>query len=471
MEMEGIVSSVRRSASGSASCTIMCPAEGKVVTGECGIAVKLYDRVEVEYKGAPDESGVSLDLKVVGEATRGHYDKARNSLIETALEYGGGVPALGIQEFDRFAKAEEGEFKEAARRLAASIISGSPVIVRYHNDGDGASGAVALFRSVSEIQKQLLLGKANVTWKVNKGVSYSSSSHWSDMLLFNSYESAEMPLVVIIDFGTTAESEQAIANPRGVEFIWIDHHPIPAGFPKDKIGFYINPWLHGADSNVTAGAMACVFSSIMHKSDIRELAALSLISDHSEYAPPDKRLSEKALVLDFITSKKLRDEDSTPSSLHPKSIDAVMGDESKLDEIFRNASEKLSDALRIGIKKAKHYHSALGVKVIVLNFQHISALDYDILPGRYSTKLHDEFVKLMDEDVLLIVYYANNISIRMNKEVAGRIDILKIISDMGEKYDYIVNGGGHREAASIRVEYGQLDKALSDMLEELHAQK
>ncbi len=468
--MEGIVTSIRHSQSGLNFYSVLCADDTRIVGGECELKFNLYDVIEVEDVKGNADGVCSFSARFLEAGNRKKYEKYLKDTGSVSRVQSKPQP-IGIEKFDEFMGSVSDTLKNSANRLMASIISGSPVVVRYHNDGDGASGAIGLFRAVTGIQSKLFSCKANVIWKANKGVSYSSSSHWSDLLMFNAYESAEKPLVVIVDFGTTKESENAITNSKGVEYIWLDHHPVPAGFPTSPIAFYINPWLHGYDSNVTAGAMACVFSSMLHPVDAKELSYISLISDHSDYAPEDKKLREKALVLDYITSKKFRDEDSAPSSLHPKSMDSVMRDESKIDEIFRSASEQLDEAIKVGVKNAKRYSSLSGVRVVVLDFEHVSMLDYGILPGRYSTKLHDEVSKFIEGDVVLIVYYASNISVRMDKKVSGKIDILKIIEKLGEEHDYVVNGGGHKEAASIRVEYGQTYNALNDLLAELGVKK
>lgn len=468
--MEGIVTSVRHAQSGLNFYSVLCAEGRKIVRGECELKLNLYDVIEVENEKGSVDGVCSFSARFLESGTRKKYEKYLKEAMN--VSHGQYKPqSIGIDKFDEFIGSVSNVLRNAADRLMASIMSGSPIVVRYHNDGDGASGAIGLFRAVAGIQGEIMSCKADVIWKANKGVSYSSSSHWSDLLMFNAYESAEKPLVVIIDFGTTKESENAITNSKGVEYIWLDHHPVPDGFPTGPIAFYINPWLHGYDSNVTAGAMACVFSSMLHPIEVKELSYISLISDHSDYAPGDKKLHEKALVLDYITSKKFRDEDNAPSSLHPKNMDSVMRDESKIDEIFRSASEQLDEAIKVGVKNAKHYSSLFGVKVVVLDFEHVSMLDYGILPGRYSTKLHDEVSKLVEGDVVLVVYYANNISVRMDKKVSGKVDILKIIEKLGEEHDYVVNGGGHKEAASIRIEYGQTSNALNDLLAELGVKK
>ena len=40
----------------------------------------------------------------------------------------------------------------------------------------------------------------------------------------------------------------------------------------------------------------------------------------------------------------------------------------------------------------------------------------------------------------------------MSKELSGKLRLLSLISEMKEDTDYISNGGGHNEAASVKLE-------------------
>ncbi|MGC8478686.1 MAG: DHH family phosphoesterase [Candidatus Micrarchaeia archaeon] len=471
--MKGIVSSARRSLSGEDIYTII--GEGKVFISRSDKHLELYDSVEFTEDPQGDSKNPSIIVESRSPGSHAACFEAIGKMLSGSLS--NSLLALGISQFDSIAEKMKGQMFAAAERIARSVESGSPIVLRFHNDGDGSSGAIAFYNAISSMQENFIGKLVSVSYRINKSISYAQSSLWSDKLFFNTFESVEKPLVIIIDFGTSEQSYEAIDSIKDIDLVWIDHHPLPKDFPLSKIPIYISPWLSGGDSNQTAGALACVLASMLTKMPeaklkyLAELSRISLISDHSEFAPKSQIESEKALVLDHITSKKLRFSDSSEPSLTPKSMDEVLKDELKWKEMFRKAREQLDEAIRVGIKHAKHYKSTLGFKIVELDFGHVSALDYSILPGRYSSKLHDEMHDLLKEDVVLVVHYANNISIRLDKKISKSINLLEVIERMKEREPFVLNGGGHMEAASIKVENGYIEKALDILFEELGADR
>ncbi|MEM3227804.1 MAG: hypothetical protein QXK65_02570 [Candidatus Micrarchaeaceae archaeon] len=470
--MKGIISSIRHSTSGEELCTII--GDG-TYTVSCDTSLKLYDSVEFEL-GEPGKSGYNkIEVNKLENSEKNGYEqelkKAEERLFSKRLL------KTGIKRLDDVLDNMSEQIFAAGKRIIRNVASGAPIVIRFHNDGDGSSGAIALFRAISAILGDAQGKAINISYRINKSIAYSSSSLWSDKLFFNSFESIEKPLVVIIDFGTTEESYGAIASAIGIDFIWVDHHPIPQDFPVSSLPLYINPWQYRGDSNETAGAIACVLAATLGKqpqealSRTQELALISMVSDHSEFAPSGQLTAEKALVLDHITSKRLRYGDMQEPALSPRSMSEVLSDDAKWKEVFKKARAQLDEALKAGIKHAKHYKSVRGFRIVELDFGHVSALDYEILPGRYSSKLHDEVSAVLNEDVVLIVHYANSISIRLGKKLSKSINILDIINRMKESKQYLLNGGGHMEAASIKVEEGHLEDALDALFTELGAER
>jgi RecJ-like exonuclease len=470
--MRGIVSAIRHSISGEELYTII--GENPAV-GSSDRVLKLYDAVEFNLDGHSREGHARIVVDSIEEGDKSAYSKEIERLVGENLSKE--LLKTNIKQFDSVIESMQEGMLAAEKRIIRSALSGSPIVVRFHNDGDGSSGAIALFRSLSKLQDTMQGKSVNISYRINKSIAYYASSLWNDKLFFNSFESAERPLVVIVDFGTSEQSIEAIEGADGIDLVWVDHHPIPKEFPLGKISIYISPWLHGGGSDQTAGAIACVLAYSLTKQSakevqgLQELAYISMISDHSAFAPKVQEAAEKALVLDHITSKKLRYEDVNEPSLTPKSMNAVLENPQKWKEVFKKAHEQLDEALRLGMKHAKHYKSALGFKIVELDFGHVSVLDYDILPGRYSSRLHDEVHELLNEDVVLIVHYANSISIRMDKKVSKSINILSIIDNMKANKDYVLNGGGHMEAASIKVADGYIDEALDALFTELGADR
>ena len=87
----------------------------------------------------------------------------------------------------------------------------------------------------------------------------------------------------------------------------------------------------------------------------------------------------------------------------------------------------------------------------MLDFSHIAKLGYSYpLPGRYSSKLQAHMEALNNGSTITVIHYGNYISIRESRDISKKIRLLEIIERMKESGD-VLSGGGHSEAASIRI--------------------
>jgi len=131
-------------------------------------------------------------------------------------------------------------FIQAATEIRLAIIKGRPIIVRHHNDCDGYSAGYALERAILPlIRKHHQEVKA--PWEhYNRAPCAAPFYEIEDSIkdisraLSNVAKFSEvMPLIVIVDNGSSAEDLLAIKQGKvhGAEFIVVDHH----FFDKDVI--------------------------------------------------------------------------------------------------------------------------------------------------------------------------------------------------------------------------------------------
>ena len=436
--VEGIVATVKTNfAHGGILCTVISKSPMQAVSK---ITVEPYDRVELDR----DDSGFFVRSFVEKATLRAYKSKLGRAVKNFEVAKGGA--STDLKPVNDIVP----DIMEALDTLAKALISGAPIVVHYHNDCDGASGAIALYRAIASKQEAFGLPSDRISWQINNSIAYSKEAFASDLLLFNAYKSAEKPLVLILDFGTTDESLEAIEQATGrIDLIWIDHHPIPEGFPYKKIRHYINPWLSGGDSNITVGMLACLFAELLSGVDENELKQASLIGDHSAYANNRNEKAHKlAIVLDALTiASPARHE-----KLTPRYMDRVIKNESEFDEILRTASAQLAEALEQGVKRAKHYKGRNGTDVYVLNYRYISDLYLEYVKlGKYASRLHDRFEVLSGDKTITMVYTDRFMTTRISKSIAGDIGLLKIIEDLKANSEYIESGGGHNEAAGLKM--------------------
>jgi RecJ-like exonuclease len=371
------------------------------------------------------------------------------------------VIAGSREAYARPAKPMANDIAKAAAVVLKSFISGAPMVVRFHGDGDGVAGAIALYRALNGVVESGICMERQVSWQVNKDVVYSKEAFYNDKLLFASYKSVERPLLVIIDFGTHIDSNDSIAMAeKTCEVVWIDHHTLPEGFDPGKRSIYINPFNFGSDSRLSAGLVASLMAQTIG-AECRDLMEAALVSDHSacaDYTNPQAR--KGALVVDYLITRR----DSDSSSL--RKIDSIMGDRSKLEEAYSKVGGMLEEAIAIGTQVMKKYRTSEGVSVYVIDFRKVKQGDYPP-SGRFCSEMQYSLENSTGKPAITAVYYTNYISIRVSKSISDKVGLIGIIGSLTEETSGAISGGGHREAASIKAGSYSITEALNMFLEKL----
>ncbi|MGC8651691.1 MAG: DHH family phosphoesterase [Candidatus Micrarchaeia archaeon] len=350
----------------------------------------------------------------------------------------------------------------AARVFLKALLSGAPIVVRFHNDGDGASGATALYKAAMHISEILGIEPV-ISWRMNRSIAYTIEDFYFDRIFFEGCKSVEKPIVLIIDFGTNQESESGITQARDAcDIIMLDHHMPYVGFESVKPAHYINPWDFGGDSNFTAGALASVFAELISGLELSVFEKASFISDFSSFADfTVGSLAEKiAVVLDYLTSTK-----PSGKGVSPSRIDSIISSSEELESVYTHAKNLMSEAIDAGLRAVKT-HNVGSITVHVVDFKHISSPDNDYpLPGRFSSAMQRKFETLNGPNTITIVHYGNFASIRLSKEIGPSINILAKINRLRVETGGAVSGGGHMEAASIKASEAGMERVLARLLD------
>ncbi len=470
--MKGIITSLKVTASKSGSaCTIIDASAVTSTNAEIGMRPNLYDIIE--FKTGQHEGMGSPKLpKLVSESTSAEYTTAISAMVN-AMQLGQKMD-MALPKCGRYAALRPllPGLGRAAERVARSIASGSPIAVRFHNDGDGSSGAIALYRAIKSIAEKGLCVASSVSWRMNRGISYSMESISDDMAYFSSYSSAEKPLVVIIDFGTSDESADAVEYAHGkIDILWLDHHPIPKGFSKGSVMEYVNPWDVGGDSNLTAGVLGCMLAQLLSGESYDDMENASLISDYSTYADAtDESAKSTAALLDFLTSNNGM---AHGKKATPKQMLSILDDPEERAEAARFIANSFEESIKEGMNTMKRYLTERGVAVNVVDFDRVAALGFGYPPmGKYSSKLHDRLEReSAGRGAITIVRGGSYISMRISKSISGSVSILERIEELKGMESLSITGGGHNEAASIRCTPGQMDEVVQSLLDVLSVRR
>ncbi len=454
--LEGIVTAIKFG--GSDADNVYTVVSESVVQLRSPVRLDLYDRVAVTEQGGE----AKVEILGNGKAECGGLISKTVDKIEVGEPSAAYLSGAAVDVMGRMAPA----MKDAARAFLSALVSGAPIIVRFHNDGDGGGGAVALYKAVGALRKKLGWSLDNIIWIINAGVSYKMDLFYSDTLLLNRYSSVVKPLIAIIDFGTSTDSEGSVRQAAGkYDFVWIDHHPIST-FDHSGLTHYINPWLDGGDSNVTAGLVASCFAEMISGIDASKYKRISLTCDHSVYADAaDEETNAMALVIDALT---VRPEAPSGQKVTPKYIAGVFDDASRFGEILHDVKTQYAEAVDMGAKAVKQYVNTDGINIYAVDYQPIADMGFGyVTKGKYSSRMQDVFEERTGERTITLVYHSGSVSIRMSKAIAQKVGLVRIIEEMKAEADYIDSGGGHNEAASVRTDRSHMRDMLDLLLGKL----
>ncbi len=363
----------------------------------------------------------------------------------------------------------------AGTLLLRKLAYAAPVIVRFHNDADGASGAYGLYASLRDLSAGAGWAdcRRNITWIMNSSVSYGAYEASSDIMIANNYECLERPLLVIIDFGTSTESNPGIGLVKDkFDIIWLDHHPMVEGFRGRDLENYVNPWEFGGDSNYTAGLLACTFAKTFSRIDTAGIENASLIGDYSDFSRPGEAGSDISVILDLLTSDMRIAFGSATDNLTPYEIDKVLNDAAKRKELADFARMRLDDVMDAALGALKQYR-ADGATIYVLDYEGMRDDQSKFpLPGRFSSKLLDRIIGNGTGPAVVVVHSGKYISMRVPKSLEQRVDLTAVVGSVKESHEeFIEAGGGHRTASGIKIaDAGDKSKVLKEIVSLLKTQ-
>ncbi|MGC8648730.1 MAG: DHH family phosphoesterase [Candidatus Micrarchaeia archaeon] len=415
----------------------------------------LYDEISFDLQSKDN----GTRLKKEGVIENKEYNNIINNIISNYLKKMNNVNLHFENEtLEKITENMLPDLHEVAIKIIKNIITGTPIIIRFHNDADGCSGALALYKSIHIFSKEQNISNQPIFWRINKSIAYNIDALYEDKLMINKYKSIEKPLLLIVDFGTSEESEDALRSKRDFDIIMLDHHPIYESFPITSINNYINPWRYKGDSNYTAGFLAGVVAQLISDTNLSALMNASLIGDHSIYSNLNNKHAEKiSIVLDYITGKN--------TNFNIEKTFEYIENEKELDQLFRHSTSLFEEALASALKHIKRYKETNKIQIFVLDFNYVERVEDDFpLPGRFSSKLHDKIEELNGPN-LTIVHYGSYISFRMSNILANNINMLKKLEELKNSNKYVYSAGGHNAAASIRVDREHVKSILKEVLE------
>jgi RecJ-like exonuclease len=371
----------------------------------------------------------------------GDEAKKTHEMVKTNVEASANFPSSPALVDDEMTAKLWPVMKKAALEFVCAKKLGRSVLLRFHGDADGISGAFAL--------TNVLRCRA---YQQNSAV-YSVRDALKDI---GTIGQENGPLVVLLDFGSNDASSEGLGllKAAGIQFMVIDHHPPGSKAPASLL----SPFLFSdGTSDYTAGYLACEIAVAcgMDAGQGLELAKTACAGDKSELIPNGKEERKKAMVLDFLAAH-------TSFGNNLGFYKKVMGKEELFSSIAQQADESIGEAARRAMTRAKRTKTE---KLEVVTFP----LDAVVKKGGWppSSKITTcIYEKLSGEKALLCIGHTErSVIIRLNDAAAeaglSANELAKgIVKSMA---DFVEGGGGHVKAGAIRVKSGFAKDVVAEL--------
>ncbi|MEM2115617.1 MAG: hypothetical protein QW524_01470 [Candidatus Woesearchaeota archaeon] len=370
-------------------------------------------------------------------------------------------------------------FVNAAFEIKKAIYEERPILMRHHADCDGYSGALALEVSIIQMMKEIHRDEKKIWTHYSripmKTPFYDYSECTKDIAFFID-ESLRFgnkePLVICIDFGSSIESLLSYKKLKlfDCKIIVIDHHlSCFEEFEKIKanVDILINPHLFNGNEKITAGMLSYELSLFIREHNLKHLPIISGFGDRSDsnefhqycksYSEEDlnfyKKLSE---VIDF-ESYHLRNIEGrgyinglfTDQKLQKKMVEVIYP---HLEEMWRE--------YEVIIEKNK---KIVKENPLVVVLENINIINDFPSPGKITGFAKDLLKKELKKDNVVILYVYDE-GIVLRSEILD-LKLQERIKYLQNKYpEFLIEGGGHSKAGSIRFLKLGKEKILQEVL-------
>jgi len=364
---------------------------------------------------------------------------------------------------------------KAAEEIRLAIIQNRPIVIRHHNDTDGYCSGFALERAIIPLIEKLH-SSPKAAWEFFKRApcmapyyELEDSIKDTTMSLRDVAKfSAKMPLIIIVDNGSSPEDLMAIqqAKIHGAEVIVIDHHNFDKDVISAEVIAHVNPHLVGeSGSDISAGMLCAEVARFINEKvgNMEQIPALAGFADRIDIANPDLMdkylkiaetkgytkdlLRDISLVIEYV-STKVRFMESR------EYISVLFGEP-------REQQKKLVSLMAPHIRDLDKKGLAIGKNSAVieelgnLTLQTIEieksfpGFGFFPKPGRSVGLLHDNLQKETGVKNLISIGIMNT-AMTFRATDGANFSMHEMINLLREKLpNAFVEGGGHKNAGAI----------------------
>jgi len=381
------------------------------------------------------------------------------------------------------------KMREVAKEIRRAILKSKPIVVRHHADADGMSAAVAIETAVIPLIREVGGSDAeyyNYRRAPSKAPFYELEDVTKDLtyaLEDQSRHDQKMPLVVLMDNGSTEEDVPAMKQARiyGLEMLVVDHHH-PDQAVDEYLITHVNPAHQGGDFGITTGMLATEIARMINpevEEKIKHFPAVSAVGDRSE-APEAERyirlvedrfskddLKKIALALDY-EAFWLRFNDGRGLVNDILCLGRLDRHRKIVQLLCEQAKEAIDEQLRASFAHVKTQTLPNGAVMNVLDVENYAHKFTFPPPGKTSGEVHDLLCKKFEGKPVVTIGYGPDFAVLRSRGV--RMNIPKMVRELREEIKAGgVNGGGHLVVGSIKFVGGMRKEVLAKLVEKIAA--
>ncbi len=383
------------------------------------------------------------------------------------------------------------DLSAVATRLRETVLSGRPIRIRHHADGDGLCASVplqyALERFIEQTWEDPEAPRHLLKRLPSKAPYYELEDVTRDLnfaLENRNRHGQKLPLFLMLDNGSTEEDTPAYENLAhyDVPILVVDHHHPDPDAVQQFAEHHVNPYLHDEDYRITTGMM-CVEIARMIDPDItdelRHVPAVAGISDRSEgeamddyldlaaeegYETPDLRDIGEAL--DYATYwLRYNDGREYVNDLLNVNCDDRDRHERVVDLLSERAARDVDTQLDAAMQHVTEEDLDNGARLYRIDVEkHARRFTYPA-PGKTTGKIHDKKVAETGDPVITIGFGPDFAVLRSD---GVRLDIPEMVAELKQDVPGAgVSGGGHLVVGSIKFVSGMREDVIEALVEKM----
>ncbi|MFW5965312.1 MAG: DHH family phosphoesterase [Halodesulfurarchaeum sp.] len=451
--------------------------------------MKVGDHVHVAGETNSRNGGVQIEVETLEILPEEAADAVGKRLEAATAMHGQPVDVNPTIEWEALESMWE-DLEAIARTLREAVLSGRPIRIRHHADGDGMCAAapveLALERLIEEVHQSTDASRHLLKRLPSKAPYYEMEDATRDLnysLGDRERHGQQLPVLLMIDNGSTAEDVPAYRTIEeyDIPIVVIDHHHPDPEAVEPFLEAHVNPYLYGEDYRVTSGMLSVELARLLHPSlegALDHVPAIAGLADRSKadamaryldlagaagYDP--ERLDTIVSALDYA-AYTLRYSAGRGLVADILGIDGSGDRQDAVVGLFADRAEQdTSRQIEAASEHVTHERLANGAHLYRLDIEEFSHRFTYPPPGKTTGELHDRKVEATGEPVITVGYGPDFAVLRSD---GVRLDIPEMVTQLNDEHPGAgVSGGGHLVVGSLRFVPGMREPVIDSLVEKM----